>query len=109
MLRRLGVAQAIIHEPKTILLDEPTAGLDPLQRVAVREVIQSGLSDKTVLLSTHLVEDIRHLAQYVVVIDNGQVVFQGSVIELEQIAPADAIGESQLEQALNSLYLGKRK
>lgn len=109
MQRRLGIAQALVHDPAILLLDEPTAGLDPVQRIAVRTTIEEELGNKTVLLSTHLVEDIRHLASQLLVLDQGQVVFNGSVDELESTARDTHLGATPLEVALNQLYTGSGK
>lgn len=107
MLRRLGIAQAMIGSPNVLLLDEPTAGLDPIQRISVREAIMANCGDVVTLVSTHLVEDVRSLADRVLVLNQGAMVFAGSVQELEALAPlTPSNGESRLESALTRLYLG---
>lgn len=80
MRRRLAVAQALIGTPKLLLLDEPTTGLDPEQRVNLRRVL-SGM-DATILLSTHQTEDVEALCDRVIVLDQGQVTFEGAVADL---------------------------
>ncbi len=98
MLRRAGIAQAIVNRPSLLLLDEPTVGLDPAQRIAFRELIR-GLGRQTaVLTSTHLIEDVRSTADTVVVLDRGRIVFTGTVPELEARAHAHAPGDSPLER-----------
>lgn len=80
--QRLGFACGIAHDPSVLILDEPTVGLDPSQRLRVREVI-AGIGDsRTVVLSTHLMEDIQHLCQRVGVLSDGKLVFDGTVAEL---------------------------
>jgi ABC-2 type transport system ATP-binding protein len=103
MLRRLGIAQALVHEPGVLLLDEPTAGLDPLQRIALRDVVQSVAEGCVVIVSTHLVEDVRALARSVVLLNAGSVVFEGSVSALEELADPAAPGENDLEKAAAAL------
>ncbi|MFE7482643.1 ATP-binding cassette domain-containing protein [Streptomyces sp. NPDC057552] len=103
MARRLGIAQAMIHDPVMLLLDEPTVGLDPRQRLALRETIAAIAAERIVIVSTHLVEDIRGLADRVVVLDGGTVVFDGDVPALEAKSDPGAPGETDLERALATL------
>lgn len=72
--QRVGLAQAIIHDPKVLILDEPTSGLDPRQVVGIREFIQNLATDRTVILSTHILSEVEALAQRAVVIDGGRIV-----------------------------------
>lgn len=80
--RRLGVAQALLGSPRLLVVDEPTAGLDPEERVRLRQVLAGLGQDMTILLSTHLVEDIDALAHRVVVLDRGRLAFDGEVATL---------------------------
>src|SRR5712692_8602238 len=75
MLRRAGIAQAIVNEPELLLLDEPTAGLDPEQRVAFRELMRDFGQRSTVIVSTHLVEDVGAACSQVALMDDGKIVF----------------------------------
>ncbi|MER6613745.1 ATP-binding cassette domain-containing protein [Streptomyces xantholiticus] len=82
MLRRVGIAQAMVNEPALVLLDEPTVGLDPAQRVGFRTLIQ-GLGERcAVVMSTHLAEDVAHVCDRVSVLLQGKVRFTGTVAEL---------------------------
>lgn len=103
MVRRLGIAQALVHDPGMLLLDEPTAGLDPVQRIELREAITAVAADRVVIVSTHLVEDVRGVADRVFVLDDGEVVYDGDVATLEASARADAVGDTELERAITGL------
>ncbi|HZP97599.1 MAG TPA: ATP-binding cassette domain-containing protein [Candidatus Limnocylindria bacterium] len=80
--RRLGVAQALIGRPALLVVDEPTAGLDPEERVRLRQLLAELATTTTVLLSTHLVEDVAALVDRVLVLDEGALVFDGSSRDL---------------------------
>lgn len=82
MKRRLGIAQAIIHDPKVIIVDEPTAGLDPEERVRFRNLLCEIAVDRIVLLSTHIVGDIEATCEQIAVLNQGEVIYQGSVGDL---------------------------
>ncbi|HEX6967433.1 MAG TPA: ATP-binding cassette domain-containing protein [Micromonosporaceae bacterium] len=100
MRRRLGIAHALVHDPVLVLLDEPTVGLDPRQRIGLRQTIQQVSQDRIVLVSTHLVEDVRGLADRVIVLNDGAVVFDGDVESLEKRAEPGAPGDTDLERAI---------
>ena len=82
MIRRLGIAQAIIHDPKVIIVDEPTAGLDPEERVRFRNLLCEIAKDRIVLLSTHIVGDIEATCENIAVLNQGKICFKGKVTEL---------------------------
>lgn len=76
MKQRLGIAQALLGQPKLLVLDEPTAGLDPKERVRFRNLIKDLGKESIVLLSTHIVSDIEHIADTVLIMKNGQLIYQ---------------------------------
>lgn len=84
MKRRIGIAQAIINEPRILILDEPTAGLDPKERIRFSNIISDMGKDKIVLLSTHIVSDIEAIATELIVMKQGVVLENGNVDELVQ-------------------------
>ena len=80
--QRVGMAQALLHDPDILILDEPTSGLDPNQVHDVRELIQSLGKTKTVLLSTHILQEVRAVCHRVVLINEGRLVFDGPIDEM---------------------------
>ncbi len=82
MKRRLGIAQAIIHDPKVIVVDEPTAGLDPEERVRFRNLLCEIAKDRIVILSTHIVGDIEATCENIAVLNQGEILFRGKVSQL---------------------------
>jgi ABC-type multidrug transport system ATPase subunit len=79
MRRRLGIAQALLSDPPVLIVDEPTAGLDPEERIRFRQLLMVLGAERTVLLSTHLVEDVALSAERVIVLDRGQKCFDGTL------------------------------
>jgi len=86
MKRRVGIAQALVNNPKLLIVDEPTAGLDPEERIRFRNLLVNLAAKRTVLLSTHIVEDIGQTCQDLAVIAKGNVIFRGSPAQLMQAA-----------------------
>ncbi len=82
MKRRIGIAQALLNDPKLLIVDEPTAGLDPEERIRFRNLLSDLAGDRCVLLSTHIVEDIAQTCRNLAIMKNGQVVFYGTTTEL---------------------------
>ena len=81
--RRVGLAQAIMHDPKVLILDEPTDGLDPNQKHQVRELIKNLAKDKIVIISTHILEEVSAVCSRAIIIDSGEIVADGTPTELE--------------------------
>ena len=88
--RRVGLAQAILHDPEVLILDEPTDGLDPNQKHDVRELIADMAKDKVILLSTHILEEVAAVCTRAVIIANGQLRFDGTPAELQAMDPNHA-------------------
>jgi ABC-2 type transport system ATP-binding protein len=86
MKRRVGIAQAIVNDPRVLIVDEPTAGLDPEERIRFRNLLVNLAADRTVILSTHIVEDIGQTCRDIAVLAKGQVLFRGSPAELTEAA-----------------------
>jgi ABC-2 type transport system ATP-binding protein len=109
MQRRLNLAMALVHDPEIVVLDEPEAGLDPQSRIKVREYIQSLARQKTVILTTHNMDEADRVADRVAIIDHGELlvldtpealkrrVGEGDVVEIDLDGPADN-GHQVLEQ-----------
>jgi ABC-2 type transport system ATP-binding protein len=109
MLRRVGIAQAIVNEPELLLLDEPTAGLDPEQRVQFRALLREFGQHATVIVSTHLVEDVGAACGEVALMDEGKIVFQGTPAELTARADGTAAsGDAPLERGYSAVLAQAR-
>src|SRR5262249_56192447 len=98
MLRRVGIAQAIVNKPELLLLDEPTAGLDPEQRVAFRALLRDLGQDATIVVSTHLVEDVGAVCARVAVMDQGKIIFHDTPGDLTARGEGHGIGDAPLER-----------
>ncbi|PSK92997.1 ABC-2 type transport system ATP-binding protein [Haloactinopolyspora alba] len=104
MIRRVGIAQAIVNDPDVLLLDEPTAGLDPEQRVEFRDLLRTVGVDACVIVSTHLVEDVTVACTDVTVLDDGRAVFRGGPDELAAEAGEGTDGgDSPIERGYTAL------
>ena len=86
MRRRVALAQALLGDPDLLVLDEPTAGLDPEQRLRFREIVSERSADRTVILSTHQTEDVAALCPRVVVMNDSRTLFDGTPTELTDVA-----------------------
>lgn len=89
--QRVGLANALIHDPEVLILDEPTSGLDPTQIVAIRELIKELAKEKTVILSTHIMQEAQHISDKIVIINRGKIVAEGSPEELEKLAKGEVM------------------
>ncbi|MFC2125902.1 gliding motility-associated ABC transporter ATP-binding subunit GldA [Bacteroidota bacterium] len=83
--QRVGLAQTLIHDPKVLILDEPTTGLDPNQIIEIRKLIRDLSKNKTVILSTHIMQEVQALCDQVVIIDQGRIVADDSVENLKNV------------------------
>ena len=111
MMRRVGIAQALLGRPELILFDEPTAGLDPEERMNFKRILSDLGERETVIISTHIVEDIEACCDHVIVMNRGELLYTGTCEEMKQLAegkvyacekgsaiPSHAILEKQYEQ-----------
>ncbi|MFB7763297.1 ABC transporter ATP-binding protein [Streptomyces xiamenensis] len=105
-LRRVGIAQAIAHDAQVYLLDEPTAGLDPLQRRNFHAVITRISRDASVIVSTHDISDLDEEYDNVIVIRHGRIVFQGEVSQFLEFAPTDVAPGRRAEHAYAAFCQG---
>jgi ABC-2 type transport system ATP-binding protein len=108
MLRRVGIAQAIVNEPELLLLDEPTAGLDPEQRIAFRGLLRDIGQQATVVVSTHLVEDVGTACSAVAVMNQGKIIFHGSPAGLAERGEGHGAGDGPLERGYTAVLMAAR-
>lgn len=113
--QRVGLAQAIIHDPKVLILDEPTSGLDPNQLVEIRELIKSIGKEKTVMLSTHIMQEVEAICDRVVIINKGEIVADDKAGDLQMRAQVQtvyvefegSVSKSQLSKIIGVSKVGK--
>ena len=84
--QRVGLAQALIHDPKVLVLDEPTSGLDPLQIIGIRDLIIELARDKTIIVSTHILQEVEAISDRIIIINEGRIIADGTQDELQQAA-----------------------
>jgi len=95
--QRVGIAQAIIHNPELVVLDEPTNGLDPNQTVEVRNLIKEISHERTVILSTHILSEVQATCNYIRMVEEGHIVFAGTVDEFDNYITPDTVFVSLVE------------
>ena len=102
--QRVGIAQAIVHNPKFVVLDEPTNGLDPNQIVEIRELVKEIAQDHSVLLSTHILSEVQATCEYIRMIEHGNVVFTGTMDDFDNyITPDTFVASMSNQPALSEL------
>jgi ABC-2 type transport system ATP-binding protein len=103
--QRVGLAQALVHDPKVLILDEPTSGLDPNQLVEIRNLIREISKSKTVIFSTHIMQEVQALCSRVIIIDSGKIVADNPLDSLPEannlILHAEFLEHVSLEEILN--------
>jgi ABC-type multidrug transport system ATPase subunit len=109
MLRRVGIAQAIVNDPELLLLDEPTAGLDPEQRVGFRALLRELGQSATVVVSTHLVEDVGAACSEVALMDAGRIIFRGTPAELVERGAGHELGDAPMERGYSAVLQAARR
>ncbi len=95
--QRVGMAQALLHNPDVLILDEPTTGLDPNQIIEIRELIKEVGKEKTVLLSTHIMQEVEAICDQVIILNKGKVVAQGSTQEVKAMMQSADAGYIKIE------------
>jgi len=98
--QRVGLAQALLHDPEVLILDEPTSGLDPNQIVDIRQLIRELGRQKTVILSTHILQEVEAMCQRVIIIHRGKIVADGDIETLRQQAAAQQVLEVEWAETL---------
>ena len=104
--RRVGLAQAILHDPKVLIMDEPTDGLDPNQKHEVRTLIREMGRSKAIVLSTHILEEVEAVCTRAIIITKGRVVFDGKPEELEAQAPRE-VTKNRMDWVFRKLTAGQ--
>ena len=101
--QRVGLAQALIHDPKVLILDEPTSGLDPLQIIGIRALIKNLAKEKTIIFSTHILQEVEAIADRIVIINEGKIVSQGTFSDLA--SQVRQKGEGKPDLSLEDVFI----
>jgi ABC-2 type transport system ATP-binding protein len=104
--QRIGLAQALIHDPQVLILDEPTSGLDPNQLIEIRSLIKEVGREKTVMFSTHIMQEVEALCQRTIIINRGKLVQDGETQSLKQLG-GQTILQLELDQIVNEKVLSQ--
>ena len=97
MIQRVGIAQAMLNDPKVLILDEPTAGLDPKERARFRNILSTLSKDRIVILSTHILTEVQAVCDHILMIEEGKLVFSGSVDEFDNYIMPNSIYLSMVD------------
>jgi ABC-2 type transport system ATP-binding protein len=107
--QRVGLAQAMLHDPEVLILDEPTSGLDPNQIVEIRDLIKRIGADKTVLLSTHIMQEVQAMCSRVIIINNGKIVADDSIGHLQTVNTRQDVLIISTETIVSATVINKLK
>lgn len=102
--QRVGLAQTLLHDPEVLILDEPTTGLDPNQIVEIRNLIREVGREKTVLLSSHIMQEVEAICERVIILSKGSIVADGTTTSLKMQAAGDTISIEFLEKTTANLF-----
>jgi ABC-2 type transport system ATP-binding protein len=105
--QRVGLAQAMLHDPQVLILDEPTSGLDPNQLAEIRDLILRIGKEKTVLLSTHIMQEVQAMCSRVIIINNGKIVADDSIDKIQQVNSTQGILLVSFETAVDTTLFQK--
>lgn len=107
--QRVGLAQAMLHNPEVLILDEPTSGLDPNQLVEIRSLIKQLGKDKTVVFSSHIMQEVQAVADRVIIINKGKIVADDSTANLQSRTASEVIVTAEFKQTVDRSVLGQLK
>ena len=107
--QRVGLAQAMLHDPQVLILDEPTSGLDPNQLAEIRDLILRIGKEKTVLLSTHIMQEVQAMCSRVIIINNGKIVADDSIDKIQQVNSTQGILLVSFEKAVDTTLFQELK
>lgn len=103
--QRVGLAQALIHDPEVLILDEPTSGLDPNQLVEIRNLIRELGKEKTVILSTHIMQEVQALCHRVIIINKGKIVANDTAENLQRTTLNEVVVKVSFKETVNEKLL----